>query len=146
MRNTINPIVLFSLPILAGGLFLIGMTVHDLFYNARIDDLEYWHARDFALLTSGLFLLVTGLGLLLRLHWARLAGLVVFGVIGVSWTIFLASELNLEDAHLIRQVSITLFVYSVVAFGLLFLSNTHLMGWMREEHGSRQPMDDILDA
>jgi hypothetical protein len=145
MKNNINILVLFGLVLMCFGLCCLAVFIQDLLEASQYNAVFRWRAPQVFFLGTGAMSLMAGLGLMLRQRWAVRSSTLLLILVAGAWTFFLLSEFQRSGEEVMVRIGMTVFVYSALLFGILFLNNEYVLRLFDEAHSPEGKNEDILD-
>ena len=123
-NNRLSIVTIFGTFLLCTSLFLlsIGGQIHfEISTNLHGDSEEQLARNTFLLL--GILLMVTGIGFILKQHWARIASIFFCMIIMLIWTIFVYSVYESGGRENWILAGCTVLVFGGAILGLFLLNN-----------------------
>jgi hypothetical protein len=145
MKNNINILVLFGLVLMCFGLCCLGVFMQDLLDASQYNVRFRWRAPQVFFLGTGAMSLMAGLGLMLRQRWAVRSATLILILVAGAWAFFLLNEMQKSDNELMVMIGMTVLVYSLLLFGILFLNNEYVLRLFDQAHSPEEKNEDILD-
>ncbi len=145
MKNSFNLLVLIGIVFACLGVCCLTMIAQDVLDASWKGEAFRWGARQTLYLGSGIMGVVSGVGLMLRMPWARLPATLLVILAGGAWTLAAVNVIKIDERSFVLIIGISLFVYSSCLFAALFLNNQYTLKHF-DPHGPDTEGDErILD-